>query len=87
MGRNCTNICNAWTSHRTNGHVLVAQLLPLVLAAMVKNDIYGGKPALELVNPVGQGGQRPDDQEGSIDLLAPKVTQKANGLHLHAIGA
>ena len=64
-------------------HMLVAQLLPLILAAMVQNDIDGGQPPLELIHPVGQGGQRPHHHEGPIDLLPPQVTQEANGLHLH----
>lgn len=52
---------------------------------MVQNDIDGGKPALELINPVGQGGQGAHHQEGSVDLLAPEVAQEANGLNLQSI--
>lgn len=65
--------------------MLVAQLLPLVLATMVQDDIDGGKPALELINPVGQSGQRANNHERSVDLLSPKMAQEANGLHLHSM--
>lgn len=34
-------------------HVLGAQLLALILAAVVQNDVHGGKPSLELIHPVG----------------------------------
>ena len=71
----------------TEGHVLVAQLLPLVLAAMVQNDVYRGKPALELIHPVGQGGQRTNHHERPIDLLPPEMAQEANGLHLQSMAA
>lgn len=73
--------------NHTNRHVLVAQFLPLILAAMVKNDVDRGKPALELVNPVGQGGQRAHHHKGSIDLLPPEMAQKSNGLHLQPVVA
>lgn len=65
-------------------HVLITQLLALVLAAMVEDDIDGGEPALELVHPVGEGGEGPHHHEGPIDLLPPQMTQEAYGLHLHA---
>lgn len=77
-------IQDACESH-TKRHVLVAQLLPLILATMVQNDIDGGKPALELINPIGQGGQRANHHERSIDLFSPEMAQKANGLHLHSM--
>ncbi len=34
-------------------HVLGAQLLALILAAVVQDDIHGGEPSLKLINPVG----------------------------------
>lgn len=65
-------------------HVLGAQLLALILAAVVQDDIHGGKPSLELVHPVGKGGQGPHHHEGPIDVLFTQVTQEANSLDLHA---
>ncbi len=64
-------------------HVLGAQLLALILAAVVQDDIHGGKPSLELIHPVGQGGQGPHHHERPIDVLLTQVTQEANSLDLH----
>ncbi len=65
-------------------HVLGAQLLALILAAVVQNDIHGGKPSLELIHPVGKGGQGPHHHERPVDVLLTQVTQEANSLDLHA---
>ena len=64
-------------------HVLVAQLLALILAAVVQDDIDGGQPPLELVHPVGQCRQRPHHHERPIDVLLAQVTDETNGLNLH----
>lgn len=63
-------------------HVFGAQLLALVLAAMVQDDIHGGEPPLELIHPVGQGRQGPHHHVWPIDLVLTQVAQEANGLDL-----
>ena len=52
-------------------HVFAAQLLPLVFAAMVQNDVHGGKPPLELIHPIRKGGQGSYNHVWPIDLHLP----------------
>lgn len=66
----------------TFGHVLAAHFLPLWLATMVQDHRHRGRPLLELVLPVGQGGKGSDDDEGSTNALLPQVRQKAHCLYL-----
>ena len=63
-------------------HVFGAQLLALILAAMVQDNVHGGEPPLELVHPVGQGRQGAHHHVRPIDVLHAQVAQEANGLDL-----
>ena len=66
----------------TMRHVLIAQLLALILAAMVQDDIHGGQPPFELIYPIGQRGQRTHHHERPIDVLLAQMAEESYCLHL-----
>lgn len=50
---------------------------------MVQHCGHGGAEALELADPVGQGGEGSQDHEGPPHALLVQVGQEANCLDLH----
>ena len=66
------------------GHVLLAQGGALVCGAVVEERRHGRAEALDLGDPVWEGGEGPEDEEGPVDPFLTQVGEEPDGLALRA---
>lgn len=60
-------------------HLVLHDHLPADLRAVIHDDVHG-RPHAKLPLPVGDGGQRGDDEEGAADSHAEDLEQEGDGL-------
>lgn len=60
-------------------HLVLEDHLPADLGAVVHDDVHVG-PRAELPLPVGDGGQRGDDEEGAADAHVENLVEEGDGL-------
>lgn len=71
-----------WTSYLSISvkHLVLEDHLPADLRAVIHDDIHVC-PCTKLPLPVGDGGQRGDDEEGSTDVHVENLEQKSDWLN------
>lgn len=61
-------------------HLILQDHLPADLGSVVDDDVHVG-PGAKLSLPVGDGGERRDDQEGPTNPHVEDLKQKCDGLN------